>query len=467
MKTLFSGKPVIPCLTVLQMFATLGVALTGENPALLAPPGAKAVQKIQAAGSQPILRLEDLEQMALQRNPTLAQAAARVRAAAGRKLQAGLYPNPLLGVIGDENSAGPIIRGGEFGVLVEQSVVTAGKLRLSKNVFDREQAQAEAEAEKQKFRVLNSVRQIFYQALGAERLVELRSELSRLTQEAVTVSQQLFNVGQADQPDVLQAEIEAEQAAIDLATSRNEQTRIWAQLASIVGNPTLKPAPLAGNLEATPQTLDQENVLASLLKESPEIRSAQEGVSRADFALRRARVEKIPDIQVRGGLRYNRELLERGGVPVGLEGFFDIGVRIPLFNRNQGNILAAQADQNRAELEVERVKLSLHARLASAFRQYRDAQQMVDKYRDEMLPRAQKSYDLYFKSFQQMAAAYPQVLIAQRTLFQLRVNYIKTLVKLWSSVVELRGFLLTDGLSSLSVPAESTSSMADVEIDSQ
>ncbi len=45
-----------------------------------------------------------------------------------------------------------------------------------------------------------------------------------------------------------------------------------------------------------------------------------------------------------------------------------------------------------------------------------------------------------------MAAAYPQVLIAQRTLFQLQTNYITALEDDWVNSVALQGFLLADGL---------------------
>jgi hypothetical protein len=47
-----------------------------------------------------------------------------------------------------------------------------------------------------------------------------------------------------------------------------------------------------------------------------------------------------------------------------------------------------------------------------------------------------------------MAAAYAQVLIAQRTLFQLQANYITALENLWVNLVALQGFLLSDGLES-------------------
>ena len=99
---------------------------------------AKPSLSAAAQTAQERLRLEDLEKMALENNPTLAQAAADIRAAEGRRLQAGLYPNPTIGAIGDENTPGPIIRGGEFGVYVEQRFVTARKLGKSRNIAGRQ-----------------------------------------------------------------------------------------------------------------------------------------------------------------------------------------------------------------------------------------------------------------------------------------------------------------------------------------
>ncbi len=400
---------------------------------------------VQGQGSERVLTLDDLEKMVLQGNPTLAQARARVQAAGGRKLQAGLYPNPVIGASGDENSPGPIIRGGEFGGFVEQRFVTAGKLRLDRGVAEQEEFQAQAADDAQRYRVLNSVRMLYYQALGDQSFVQVREELSRITREAVEVTRQLLNVGQADQPDLLAAQVEARRAEVALAMARNGQQRTWRQLASMVGQQSLQPMPLEGDLENLPE-LELDAALAAILGESPELRTAEAGIVRNELALRRARVEKIPDIVARGGVRYNRELLEQGGRPVGVEGFFDVSVRIPIFNRNQGNVAAARAELEHARLEVDRVKLSLRSRLAEVYKEYQDSLALVEAYRVDVLPPAQEAYDLYLASFRQMAAAYPQVLIAQRNLFELREDYIEALVNVQRRVVEIRGLLLTGGL---------------------
>jgi outer membrane protein, heavy metal efflux system len=391
------------------------------------------------------LRLEDLEQMALDSNPTLAQTVANVRAAAGRKVQAGLYPNPTVGVTGDENTPGPIIRGGEFGGFIEQRIVTAGKLGRSRRIFEQEEREAEAIHQTQRLRVLNAVRTLYYEVLGAQQRVEVQTNLAALSERAAKISKELANVGAADQPDVLEAEIEAERAEIGLSMAKTDVQRSWRELAAIVGRPSLQAVPLEGNLAALPK-LELEEVLAKLFSESPEIRTSEAVIAREEAALGRAKVDKIPDIVARGGLRYNRELLELGGTPVGLEGFFDVGIEIPIFNRNQGNVATAHANLERVQRETERLKLSLRMRMARAFKTYQDSLNMADKYGSQMIPRAQKAYELYLKSFRQMAAAYPQVLIAQRNLFQLQEDFITVLVNGWRSAVEIQGLLLSGGL---------------------
>ena len=76
------------------------------------------------------------------------------------------------------------------------------------------------------------------------------------------------------------------------------------------------------------------------------------------------------------------------------------------------------------------MELSLFDRLGGVVRNYRDAQRTVERYQQRILGQAQQSYDLYLRRFREMAAAYPQVLIAQRTLGQVRAEYVRALVEL-------------------------------------
>jgi cobalt-zinc-cadmium efflux system outer membrane protein len=401
------------------------------------------------SSEQKTITLEELQQMALQNNPTFRQSAANIQASEGRKKQSGSYPNPTVGYQGEQIRGGSF-HGGEQGFFVQQDIVLGGKLGLNRKVFDQELKQAEMEAEEQKLRVVTNVRMSYIQALAAQQTLELRHNLSKLADDAVETSHQLANVGQADAPDVLESEVEAQQAQLVVAMAEQNQQRVWKALAAVVGNPRLPLMKLEGKLEDTPP-VNPDELVENIVNESPAVRIAELGVNRAEAALARAKKEPIPDLQLRGGMQQNGELLSSGR-PVGLQGFADVGVRIPIFDRNQGNIATAKADAERAKREVERVKLVLRERAASVVQTYTFSQTAVDRYKNQMLPRAQKAYAMYSKKYQEMAAAYPQILIAQRTLMQLEVSYITALENFATSSLSLQSYLLTDGLEAPSQP---------------
>jgi outer membrane protein, heavy metal efflux system len=400
----------------------------------------------------PLYTLEQLQKSAIEHNPTLKQAQAEIRAAEGRKRQAGLYPNPTVGYQGEQIRGGSQ-RGGEQGGFIQQDIVLGGKLGAAQRVVDQERRQAEAEHEEQLVRVQNAVAMAYYQALAGQETVALRERLIKLAEDALTTARQLFNIGQADEPDVLQTEVEVGQEEIALASAQLRHEMLWRSLAAVIGQPDLPSGNLAGNLEELPE-VDTQHWLENILQNSPAVKIANLSLARAQAELARAKREPIPDLRLRAGMQQNRELLESSGQPIGLQGFAEVGVRIPVFNRNQGNIQAAKAKIERAELEQQRLQLLLRERSSSVFQSYFTAKAAVERYRKQMIPQAEKAYKLYLNRYSNMAAAYPQVLIAQRSLFKLRTDYIASLEALWVSTVTLKGFLLTDGLEAPTPPTE-------------
>ena len=295
-------------------------------------------------------------------------------------------------------------------------------------------------------RILNNVRIVFYQVLADQRLVEVRQNLAKLAADATQTSYQLANVGQADRPDVLQAEVEQQQVAVSLRIAQQNLRSSWRTLAAVTGKAGLPQTRLEGDLEAIPD-LNYDEWLATTLRDSPEVKLAQQTVDRAEASLSQARKVPIPDLQLYGNLSQNYEPLESTRKPIGLNGGVQIGVQLPIFNRNQGNISAAKAEIEGAKQDLVRLKLQIARDVANLFRDYESARVTVQQYKTEMLPRAEQAYKLYQTNYRNMAAAYPQALISQRTLFQLEVDYVQALESAWQSALGIRGFGLMDGLS--------------------
>jgi len=88
----------------------------------------------------------------------------------------------------------------------------------------------------------------------------------------------------------------------------------------------------------------------------------------------------------------------------------------------------------------------VQSRGAAQFANYLTALRASEVYRAEILPRAEEAYRLYLSRYREMAAAYPQVLVAQRTFFEMSNEYLESLNEAWRAALQLQGFLAGDGL---------------------
>ena len=392
------------------------------------------------------MSLDDFTQLALKNNPTLGQAEAIVRQSAGQARQAGLYPNPSIGYQGEEIRGGSY-RGGKQGAFVEQTIVLGGKLALRRNVYEQQRQEDQIGVSEQRYRVLNDVSQTFYSALAAQEVVRVQGQLLSLALDAVTTAHQLANVGQADAPDVLQSEVESEQAKVDYVTSQRSYIQMFHVLAAVAGRSDLPISPLRGDLDHPPQ-VDAQQVVSQIIRDSPAVKRARQDILRSEAELKSAKREPVPDLQIHAGVQNNLEPLDVApNQSVGIQAFVTAGISLPLFNRNQGNIAAASADLTRAQAEVRRMELSLRQDTQPLLQTYLSDQQQVERYRTEMIPRAERAYHLYLEKYKGMGAAYPQVLVSQRTLFQLRIGYIHAMESLWKGAISLQNYTLSSGLT--------------------
>jgi cobalt-zinc-cadmium efflux system outer membrane protein len=407
----------------------------------------------QEGAKGPLVTLEQAQKIAGESNPTLRQAEAEIRAAKARQQQSGLYPNPTVAYTGDEIRGGSV-GGGKQGFFVQQTVVTAGKLGLSREVFAKDVKLAEIEAEEQKMRVQSAVKMAFLRVLAAQELLDARRDMAAIAQDAAETQRRLMNTGQADETEVLEAEVEAQRMRMAARMQENTLREEWRSLAAVIGQPELPATTVAGDLEKGWPEVNEEEAVEMIAKQSPAVRIADVAEARAQSILGRARREAIPDVQLRGGMEYNHELLGSAPFAKGWEGIAELAVQIPLFNRNQGNVAVARADIERTGQEKNRISLTLRERAASAVDQYSNARLMAIEYRDGMLPVAKKAYGLMVEKYGQMLASYPRVLDAQRKLYELQIEYINALEGVWTNGIALQGYLLTDGLEAPARPGE-------------
>lgn len=387
----------------------------------------------------PNLSIAELEDVARRNNPTLAQAARQIEAIRGKYVQQGLYPNPVMGYLGEE--IGDSGQAGQQGGYVGQEIVTAGKLKLNRAVVSHEIAMAQRQWEIQCFRVTNDVRASAYDVIAAQRMVELDEQLLRIGGQGLQTAEQLFKAKEVSRVDVLQARIESNSAKLQLENARNNHEAAWQRLAAVVGVPDMQAVPLEDQFEENLPEQIWGDAFTRLLSSSPELARARARVERAKCFLARQRAERIPNFDLEAGVQYDNATQDNIAS-------VRIAAPLKLFNRNQGNIRLAEAELAAAHQNTRRAELSLQERLATVFKQYVNAKQQVDLYRNRILIDARDSLELVQQGYRQGEFGYLELLTSQRTYFQTHLAYVESLRMLWVSDAMLDGMLLTGGLES-------------------
>ena len=326
-------------------------------------------------------------------------------------------------------------------MLFNQEISTGGKLRLNRAVAQREILVAEQELAAQRQRVLTDVRIAYYQVLVAQRQIELAEELIRVSGEGSRSVDALFRASEVGRVDVLQAQLEGEQAQILLQDANNRFDAAWRGLAAVLGNPSLAPQPILGDPTGPPKGIEFEDALARLQSTSPEISAAVAELERARLAIDRARVQPIPNVSFQGLVNW-----QDNGIGGKADGGVVLSVPLPIFDRNQGAIMRAEREATAARQAVSQVELDLQSRLAPVFEMYANARNQVSRYRETILPAAEESLTLTRKMYQVGEANYLVLLTSQRTFAQTNRNYLESVLRLRTAEAEIEGLLLSGSL---------------------
>lgn len=385
------------------------------------------------------LSVDQLEMLAVQHNPTLEQARAETWKAHGRYVQAGLYPNPDVGYAASE--MGNDNRAGQQGGYIQQEFVFGGKLGLSQNIASAERVAADHALVLQELRVRNNVRLEFYAILVAERNLDLAKQLYTVAGNAAKLARIRAEQGEASKLDELQARGEQQRAAVAVAQAKNAIDAAWMRMQAVVGDPSLSPQSLAGNIEknALPD-ISYDELLGRLQSTSPQIQLAEARIGRAQAAVARAEVEPIPNVTIQNTIQYDDSTKY---TVVGLQATLPI----PVFNRNQGNITEAENEWIRASRETDRLRLNLQRTLATRWQQFANARIQVQQYRSEVLPTVSETLKLTRAAYEAGEADYLRLLTAQRTYTETYREYVAALGVAWQETVQLNGLFLTDGLA--------------------
>jgi cobalt-zinc-cadmium efflux system outer membrane protein len=400
---------------------------------------------MRPAEGAPPLSLAELQDIALRQNPVVRQAMADVQAARGAAIQAGALPNPSIAFQEDNVNTGGTA--GYQGVGISQTIPTGGKLALARKAANVDVQNAELTLCRTRNEVITQVRSNYYAVLVAKERIKVNRALSEFAEKVYRAQIGRTKTGQAAPYEPLQLRVLVLQARAQLIQSQNEYGAAWRRLAATLSAPEMPPVEVVGDVNISVPSLDQQAAWRWICDHHTDLIIAQNGVVKSRRLLQLAKIAPwVPDINVDASIQHDNTV-----APFGTAYNLHAGIPIPLFDRNRGNIMSADAALMRASQEYNRTRNELAASLADAFARYQSQRVLLDYYRTQILQDQVQSYRAIYQRYQQDtdSVEFNDVVTSQQTLASAVSTYIQALGDQWESMVEMAGLLQLDDLSQL------------------
>ncbi|BCQ71315.1 cytochrome c [Pseudomonas sp. Eqa60] len=365
-----------------------------------------------SAVEQPLLSLDSALARAFANNPELAAARWEIDIAQGARQQAGLIPNPVLSVDAEDTRRDSRTTSVKLG----QALELGGKRGARIDVASRGQELAALELERRRNQLRADVLDAYYTALRAQERTQLAGRSLALAERGVAVAQGRVNAGKASPVEATRAQVQLAEVRLELNRGQMEQDNAYRRLAMVTGAATsdfagVQEQPLA--LAALPAPAQ----LLGRLPETTELRLAEQEVVQREASLGLEKAQRIPDLDVSVGSQYDASARER----VNLVG---LSMPLPLFNRNQGNVLSAARRADQARDLRNATELRLRTETRQALEQWNTARGEVQSFNQTILPAAQRAVDSATQGFEMGKFSFLDVLDAQRTLIGARTQYL-------------------------------------------
>ena len=382
-------------------------------------PSGNAPPPINPSG---VITLQQALSLGLMQNPELASFSWEVRSAEARTLQAGLLPNPEISAE-VENIGGARelkgFNGSENTIQINQLFELGGKRSKRKKLSELEKDLSGWDFEAKRLDVFTDITKAFWDVLAAQERLSITRDLVQLSEQVYTTVVERVKAGKVAPLEEIQAKVALTTMRIELEQTKREVETARKRLAATWGSSSPAFERVVGAFDAV-EPIPQQEQINKLVSQNPDVARWDTEIAkgRADIKLKDANA--IPDVTIGAGPRYFNETNNNAFV-------MGISVPIPLFNRNQGERLEARYNLSKAEEQRKATQIKVLMDLAQAYQELSSAYLSAAALKETALPGAQSAFNAAQEGYREGKFSYLQVIDAQRTLFEIKRQYVTAL----------------------------------------
>ena len=369
------------------------------------------------AATAQMLTMDQALETAFANNPDLAAAQWETGISQGERQQAGLIPNPEVSWEAEDTRR----NSRTTTVMINQPIELGGKRGARIEVASRAQDAAGIELDRKRNVLRADVIQAFYSSSTAQQRLLLSRQSLELAERGLRVAQGRIKSGKSSPVEGTRAEVQLSEVRLELRRAERDEASAYQRLAQVMGAP-LPAFVSVGDPGRSMPTVPDSSLLLNRIGETAELRLAKLQIDQREASLGLEKAQRIPDLTVSIGSQYDERERERVNV-VGLS------MPIPLFNRNQGNVLAAARRTDQARDLRNASELRLRTDIQTTLDQWMTANTEVASFNQTILPAAQSAVDTATRGFEMGKFNFLDVLDAQRTLISARTQYIQAIAE--------------------------------------
>jgi outer membrane protein, heavy metal efflux system len=275
-----------------------------------------------------------------------------------------------------------------------------------------------------------NVGQQFVAVLLAESTLEFALEDLKSFQLTVDISQAQFKAGYIGEGDFLKIELQLLQFETDVSSARLAKVQALVGLHQLLGYSAVPSGfDVIGELAYQPLKGGLEDFQTQAMRERPDFRAAELGITAAQSQIRLAKANAKVDVN--GTYDFTHV---SGENTASIFANFEL----PIFNRNQGEIARTGFALTQAQEQELSASDAVVSDVANAYEAVRSNDEIVQLYTSGYLKQAQDSRDISQYAYQRGAASLLDFLDAERSYRSIQLAYRQALASYMTAVEQLK-----------------------------
>jgi len=382
--------------------------------------------------SQVRLTYADALAKAVQNNPQLNAADARIQSAEGLRIQSGLSPNPR-GIVQLENYRAwekppfSFANSPDNYALVSQLLERGSKRQRRLDAAGAVKDRYGLERDLLSRQIASRVAAAYWSAAAAEQIKRAWQQQVQSYTDLVTYSENRLREGVVSEADVLRAKVERNKAVLSAGNAVQDAARARVNLFREMGQSEFSTVEFDDPSAAAASQLIP--TMALVFQTRFEVRVARQLVveAQARLALQQANAKVDPDVS----LGYKRT--------VGVDTVYAaVSVPLPFRNRNQGNIISADADVRTAKANLQALQNIILAEVAAAQEEFLLRNNLLSQTLPGLRRDAEETVRIARLAYREGGMDLLRLLDAERSRLDTEVLYFQSLSLFQQSVVNLQ-----------------------------